>query len=273
MKGVNGMRMRAHGKAARFGATAVAIAAITAAGCAAGAASAAVAKPATVAASASASGSAQTTAQAAPAGYTPPKRTLVEGMKGADVKALQRRLAELKYYPGPIDGAFGNDTLEAVWAFQEVNRIPATGVIGTATKRALVHPRAYKARDPHQDSTRVEVNLTLRVLVLYKKGKIALISHVSSGGGYWYPCGSGSCQAITPTGSFRTTVYMPGWVKVPLGEMYNPVFFISTVYAIHGDTYVPVYPASHGCIRVPMDVAAFFHNLVKTPGTEVFVFK
>ena len=66
---------------------------------------------------------------------------------------------------------------------------------------------------------------------------------------------------------------MPGWVAVPLGEMYNPVFFISTVFAIHGDTYVPVNPVSHGCIRIPMDIAAFFHTMVKTPGTEVFVYK
>jgi lipoprotein-anchoring transpeptidase ErfK/SrfK len=59
---------------------------------------------------------------------------------------------------------------------------------------------------------------------------------------------------------------------VPLGAMYNPVFFISTVYAIHGDTYVPVGPASHGCIRVPMDVAGIFHKMVKTPGTQVHVY-
>ena len=57
---------------------------------------------------------------------------------------------------------------------------------------------------------------------------------------------------------------MSGWVKVPLGAMYNPVFFISTVYAIHGDTYVPVFPDSHGCVRLPMFIANFFHTLVPT---------
>jgi lipoprotein-anchoring transpeptidase ErfK/SrfK len=65
---------------------------------------------------------------------------------------------------------------------------------------------------------------------------------------------------------------MPGWVKVPLGAMFNPVFFISTVFAIHGDDFVPQGPASHGCIRIPMDVAAFFHKMVKTPGTQVHVY-
>ena len=100
-----------------------------------------------------------------------------------------------------------------------------------------------------------------------------LISHVSSGGGYFYNCGSAGCaQAVTPNGTYYTTVYMPCWVQVPLGEMYNPVFFISTVFAIHGDTYVPQGPASHGCVRVPMDVAAFFHKMVATPGTQVHVY-
>lgn len=206
------------------------------------------------------------------AAYTPPGRTLKEGMSGADVTALQQRLAALKYNPGPIDGSFGNDTLEAVWAFQEVNRLSVDGVVGPATARALVSPRTFASNDPRQNPTRVEVNLAMRVLVLYKNGQIALISHVSSGGGYTYRCGTGYCKAITPTGNYRTTVYIPGWVTVPLGKMYNSVFFISTVFAIHGDTYVPVYPASHGCIRIPMDIAAFFHNLIKTPGTEVFVY-
>ncbi len=255
------------GRLARIGVTAAALAAIAAAGWTTDTASAAPGRPAAE------TGATRVTALAVPAAYTPPARNLSEGMTGANVKALQRRLAALKFYPGAIDGAFGNNTLEAVWAFQEVNGIPATGVVGTATKRALVHPRAFKTRDPRQNPTRIEVNLTLRVLALYRSGQLALISHVSSGGGYWYPCGGGQCQAITPTGNFRTTVFMPGWVTVPLGAMYNPVFFISTVYAIHGDTFVPVYPASHGCIRLPMDVAAFFHTLVKTPGTEVFVYR
>ena len=48
---------------------------------------------------------------------------------------------------------------------------------------------------------------------------------------------------------------MPGWVTVPLGQMYNPVFFIGTAYAIHGDTYVPLQPVSRGCVRIPMDIA------------------
>ena len=252
------------GRLVRAGATAAALAALATAGFTAGTASAATATRAE---------KAQLTAVAAPA-YTPPARTLKEGMKGADVKALQERLAALKYYPGAIDSEFGGNTQAALWAFQEINGIKVTGVVDAATKRALVHPRSYTS--PYyrgKRATRIEVSQALEVLVLFDNNKIALISHVSSGGGYFYDCGSYGCaQAVTPNGTYNTTVYMPGWVTVPLGAMYNPVFFISTVYAIHGDTYVPVGPASHGCIRVPMDVAGIFHKMVKTPGTQVHVY-
>src|SRR5579872_3340142 len=73
--------------------------------------------------SASPAASASPVAPASPATTSPPPppvthRTLMPGMRGADVKALQRRLAALKYYPGPADGRFGADTQEAVWAFE-----------------------------------------------------------------------------------------------------------------------------------------------------------
>jgi lipoprotein-anchoring transpeptidase ErfK/SrfK len=212
-------------------------------------------------------------AQVAAAGYVAPTRTLRYGMKGADVKALQQRLAALKYYPGGADGVFGSNTLEAVWAFQEVQRLGVDGIVGPITAHALVYPRSYPARYPSGGALRVEVNLTTRVLVVYQSSRVALISHISAGGGYYY-CGSNGCgYAVTPTGRFRTTVYMPGWITVPLGRMYNPVFFIGTVYAIHGSTSVPLAPVSHGCVRVPMDIAAFLHNMVRTPGTPVYVYR
>jgi peptidoglycan hydrolase-like protein with peptidoglycan-binding domain len=245
---------------ARIGATALAAATVAAGACMA------VTAPAASAASVSASVS-------TPAAWTAPQGPLSEGSSGAGVTSVQRRLAALKYDPGTIDGHFGADTEDAIWAFQAINRIPVTGVIDARTLRALVHPRTYASNDPRQDSTRIEVNQALEVLVFYQHDKISLISHVSTGGGYWYNCGGGSqCQAITPNGNYRTIVFMPGWVTVPLGAMYNPVFFIGTVYAIHGDTYVPVFPDSHGCVRVPMFIAQFFHTLVATPGTEVFIY-
>ena len=271
-KDVNGMGAVKRGsRLTRIGTTAIAAATVAMGLYAAGTASAATvatagAAKATLAAKTISAGI------STPAAWTPPSGTFSVGSSGAGVKSVQRRLAALKYDPGTIDSHFGADTEDAVWAFQEINGVKVTGVIDTATKRALVHPRTYRSNDPRQDGTRIEVNQALEVLILYKKGQISLISHVSTGGGYWYNCGGSECQAITPNGNYRTDVYMPGWVTVPLGAMYNPVFFISTVYAIHGDTYVPVFPDSHGCVRLPMFIANFFHTLVATPGTEVFIY-
>ncbi|HEY7324478.1 MAG TPA: L,D-transpeptidase family protein [Streptosporangiaceae bacterium] len=192
-------------------------------------------------------------------------------MRGPAVLQLQQRLAALTYYPGPADGRFGTDTLEAVWAFQEAQGLPPTGTVGPATQAALANPRSPAVLVPNGGANRVEVNLSDEVLVLYRAGQVALVSHVSTGGGYYF-CTKGGCgYAVTPTGDFHTLSFMPGWIKVPLGEMYNSVFFIGSAYAIHGDTYVPLHPASHGCVRIPMDVAAFFHTLVATPGTPVYI--
>jgi hypothetical protein len=153
-----------------------------------------------------------------------------------------------------------------------VQGLPGEDYVSSAMQRALANPRAPKALDRRAGANRIEVNLAIEVLVLYRDSQIQLISHVSSGGGYYFCSPGGGCgYAITPTGNFKTIVYMPGWVQVPLGEMYNPVFFIGTSYAIHGDTYVPLAPVSHGCIRIPMDIAAFFHTLVHIPGEPVIV--
>lgn len=136
---------------------------------------------------------------------------------------------------------------------------------------ALAHPRSPTVMVRSGPSTRVEISLRREVLVLYQAGHVALISHVSTGGGYYYCSPGGGCAyAITPVGDFQTGTYLPGWVTVPLGQMYNPVFFIDRAYAIHGDTDVPLQPVSHGCVRIPMDIAQFFHTMI-VPGAPVYV--
>lgn len=213
------------------------------------------------------------TPTASPSTPTPVQpRSLTLGMRGSDVRQLQLRLTSLHYYPGKADGQFGQNTLEALWAFQAIQGLPATGRAGPATRQALEHPRDPQALVPAGGKTRVEVDLSRQVLVLYRAGQVALITHISSGGGYYYCSPSGGCgYAVTPTGDFATTAFMPGWVTVPLGEMYDPVFFIGTSYAIHGSASVPLPPVSHGCVRIPMSIAEFFHNLVPVPGTPVYI--
>jgi len=76
------------------------------------------ATPSHVAMADGASAALSPTVSPSPAVSASPQRVLRPGMRGRAVRLLQRRLAALKYYPGRLDGRFGSDTLEAVWAFR-----------------------------------------------------------------------------------------------------------------------------------------------------------
>ena len=211
---------------------------------------------------------------AAAATYVPQPGTLHPGDHGPEVKLLQQRLAQLHYYPGPVNSSFGQATLEAVWAFKEVQGLQlkvSPNDVGAVMQRHLVSPHAPKVLIRGGPKQRIEVYLPKGYLVLYNKGKIELISHVSAGGGYYYPCSIGSCRAITPDGNYHALSFIAGWVTAPLGKLYNPVFFIGTKFAIHGDIPVPLKAASHGCVRIPMDIATWFHTRIHIPGTPIYI--
>ncbi|MBR4038787.1 MAG: peptidoglycan-binding protein [Clostridia bacterium] len=66
------------------------------------------------------------------------ERILWRGMEGEDVALMQRRLCELGYYLGEIDGVFGLGTRSAVYAFQRAHKMEKVdGKVGPATIRAM----------------------------------------------------------------------------------------------------------------------------------------
>jgi len=69
---------------------------------------------------------------------------------------------------------------------------------------------------------------------------------------------------------FTFTRFVSGWDKSPLGQLYQPFYFNGGI-AVHGYPTVPTSPASHGCTRIPMHIAEYFHTLVKV-GDPVYVF-
>ena len=77
--------------------------------------------------------------------YEIPTRTLSSGCEGEDVKSVQRRLKDLGYYTGSIDGKFGNGTVNALIAFQQANRLTADGVAGSRTYALLYSADAIPA--------------------------------------------------------------------------------------------------------------------------------
>jgi peptidoglycan hydrolase-like protein with peptidoglycan-binding domain len=64
-------------------------------------------------------------------------KVLKEGAKGKHVRKLQKRLRELGFSPGAIDGIFGPATEAAVMAFQKSKRILGDGIVGPRTSREL----------------------------------------------------------------------------------------------------------------------------------------
>lgn len=205
----------------------------------------------------------------AAAPFVAPPRKLRPGAKGAAVKALQVRLRELGYAPGRVDSQYGGATQSAVWAFQKVQGITPSSTINSRTWQALESPKAPQVLVPKGKPDRVEINLTRQVAVLYRGGAVRLVTHVSSGSGIPY-CESATWQgkvqrfcgdARTPTGDFKTTWRRSGWHRSYLGQLYNPIFFNGGI-ALHGALSVPLYPASHGCVRLPMHVAAVLPGLL-----------
>lgn len=78
------------------------------------------------------------TPSAAPSPTATTATTLRKGVSGSrEVRKLQQRLKDLKYYSGSVDGDFGTGTENAVKAFQSANGLKADGVAGSKTLNRL----------------------------------------------------------------------------------------------------------------------------------------
>ncbi|MDQ3979060.1 MAG: L,D-transpeptidase family protein [Actinomycetota bacterium] len=182
---------------------------------------------------------------------------------------LQEQLARLGYDIGTPDGFRGWRTHYAISAFQRVEGLARTGEDNAEVREALASATTPGPMVPGGQSTRVEIDLDRQVLFLWSGGSLARILPVSTGNGEYY-CVEGECDtAITPTGTFRIGRKARGLEVSRLGELYDPMYFYGGI-AIHGSPSVPGYPASHGCVRVPMYASPTLFDQVPS-GTAVYV--
>ncbi|HVE47831.1 MAG TPA: L,D-transpeptidase family protein [Acidimicrobiales bacterium] len=199
----------------------------------------------------------------------PPLPGFGQGANGPEVMALEKRLAELRYDVGNVDGRFDATTHHAVMAFQKVQDLPRTARATPDVMAALPAAAMPAALLPTGGADRVEIDLRRQVLFLWQAGQLVRTLSVSTGTGKRY-CVDGECaKAVTPGGSFRVTRKIKGLRVSRLGKLYNPLYFNGGI-AIHGSGSVPAGPASHGCVRIPMSASLWFHQTVPS-GTPVYV--
>lgn len=174
--------------------------------------------------------------------------SIKRGGKGVAVRIIQSKLARLKYVVSG-DGVFDDALGRALLAFRKVNRMSRVQSAGPAVGKLLARNRGgFKGKYP-KAGRHIEVSIARQVMAMYEGKKLARVYHVSTGAGG------------TPTIRGRFHVYM----KTPgtnAKGMVDSSYFIRG-YAIHGFASVPTYPASHGCVRVPVPNAQSIYDWVR----------
>jgi Putative peptidoglycan binding domain/L,D-transpeptidase catalytic domain len=178
---------------------------------------------------------------------------LAPGSSGANVRELERRLSDLGFALAAVDSYYGRDTSDAVIAFQKLSGLPRTGRLDAHSARILARARRPQAR---YRGSHIEVDKRRQVLFVVRRGRVSLVVHTSTG-----------ATGNTPVGRWHVYSKGRGWNAL---SMYDSSYFLRG-FAIHGYPSVPVYPASHGCVRVPIWVAPRLFSLIHY-GTAVYIY-
>jgi hypothetical protein len=187
-------------------------------------------------------------------------RTLSVGAHGADVAALAGRLAELRFHVPSLSETFTPELFDSVLAFQKASGLSRDGVVGPAVWASLGRARPLR---PHYagPSPHIEVDKGHQILLVVRGGEISGIVPVSTG-----------ATGNTPVGRFNILWKAPAtgtWLGSAI--LYRTLTFHGN-FAIHGFDPVPAYPASHGCVRVPIWAADWLYN--QSPvGETVYVYE
>jgi hypothetical protein len=177
-----------------------------------------------------------------------------DSLSHAELKEAERRLAEMGYLTGRVDGTIDGDTRLGLITFQKWEGREITGRLTRSDFNAIRDANPPQAKD--SGYKHVEVDLDRQVLLLTNdEGVVTTILPVSTGSGKHYKEKRMSGLAYTPRGRFRIYNKLSGWKRSPLGLLYYPNYF-SDGLAIHGNPSVPHSPRSHGCVRIPMFAAS-----------------
>lgn len=187
----------------------------------------------------------------------------------AELKQAERRLADMGYPTGPIDGVIDDKTRGGLVLFQKWEGRKHTAQISRSEFDAIMNAEAPQPRDPGYAHVEIDVDRQL-LLLIDSEGAITKMLPVSTGSNKQYNEKGMRGLAYTPRGRFRVYAKIAGWRKSPLGLLYYPNYF-SDGLAIHGNPSVPRTPQSHGCVRIPMTAAAEISRRLPV-GTIVLIY-
>ncbi len=198
-------------------------------------------------------------------------QTATRSKKAAQNLEAETLLDRLGYRVAKVDGAADASTRHALVAFQKVEGRRRTGILNETELKSL--RTASRPAAKFNGAAHVEVDITRQVLFLVDENAIVKsILPISSGNEEKYFDEQAGKWAIahTPRGEFQIKRQIFGVRRAPLGNLYYPNYFTGGV-AIHGSPSIPVFPASHGCVRIPNFAAREFQTLVSV-GMPVMVY-
>ncbi len=160
------------------------------------------------------------------------------GATGRFVQLVQQRLAALHLFI-PQTGVFDQGTELALNAYHRLlgKGEGITTLDPTTLTDLLNGVGSFHVRYPDQ-GRHAEGDLSNQVLAFVNGSKVQWL----------FPISSGKPSTPTVLGSFQVYYKQPYYTS---DGMYFSSFF-HTGYAIHGYNPAPDYPASHGCMRLPM---------------------
>ena len=197
------------------------------------------------------------------------KKGVVQEISAQEIFAAEKRLSDLGYWTGPVDGTLDSGSRHALIAFQKVEGRQRTGKLTRAEIQAMLS--AGRPLPKYSGYAHVEIDLKRQVLfIVDQTGTITHILPVCTGNEKSYVDHGQVHRAHTPRGRFKVLRKIAGWRRSSLGLLYYPNYIHNGI-AIHGSLAMPVYPASHGCIRIPMFASKELSELTLV-GTEVIVY-
>jgi hypothetical protein len=179
------------------------------------------------------------------------------GSSGLFVDLMQQQLLALHVYL-PATGVYDTQMGLAMDAYHRLLGHGTSQQLDGATIGALLNGKGvFRVRHP-RDGTHIEANLSQQLLAEINGSKVYRI----------YPISSGKPSTPTILGHFRVYQRDPGYL--PDGMYYSSFFYGG--YAIHGYDPAPDYPASHGCMRLPIiDAISVFNWLTYGDVVDVYL--